>query len=170
MSFGGRGGIISPRAKELAVFLFFGGLAALANLLVGWQLYGRGFFPGLPYWCATAIAATCGLLVNFGLNYSFNFKFRDRSAFRQFLSFCVVSLVGVAITSALSNTILALLNSWHGASFDLAGMKVRSDLAAHVCAVGLTVLYSFPAHRCFSFNVGIRAQARRLYAQFSGKP
>lgn len=170
MSFGGRGGSISPRAKELAVFLFFGGVAALANLLVGWQLYGREFFPGLPYWCATAVAATCGLLVNFGLNYCFNFKFRDRSAFRQFLSFCAVSLIGVAITSALSNTILALLTAWGGATFRLAGVKVRSDLAAHACAVGLTVLYSFPAHRCLSFNVGIRAQARRLYAQLSEKP
>jgi hypothetical protein len=48
-------------------------------------------------------------------------------------------------------------------------MKVRSDLAAHARAVGLTVLYSFPAHRCVSFNIGIRAQARRLYAQLSEK-
>jgi putative flippase GtrA len=169
MSFGERGGSISPRAKELTVFLFFGGLAALANLLVGWQLYGKGFFPGLPYWCATAIAAVCGLLVNFGLNYSFNFKFRDRPAFRQFSTFCIVSLVGVAITSALSRSILALFTAWGGPTFLLAGMNVRSDLAAHACAVGLTVLYSFPAHKCLSFNIGIRAQARRLYAQLSEK-
>jgi putative flippase GtrA len=169
MSFGRRGGNISPRAKELGVFLFFGGLAALANLLVGWQLYGRGFFPALPYWCATAIAAACGLLVNFSLNYSLNFKFRERSALRQFSTFCVVSLVGVAITSALSNTIFALLTVWRGPTFHLAHTNIRSDLAAHVCAVGLTVLYSFPAHRCVSFNVGIRAQARRLYVQLSEK-
>jgi putative flippase GtrA len=169
MSFGERGGTIAPRAKELAVFLVCGGLAALAHLLMGWQLYGTGFFPGLPYWCATAIAASCGLLVNFGLNYSSNFKFRERSALRQFSTFCVVSLVGVAITSALSNTILALVTARRGPIFHLAYMKVRSDLAAHARAVGLTVLYSFPAHRCVSFNIGIRAQARRLYAQLSEK-
>jgi len=167
MSLDERGGNFSPRAKELGVFLVFGGLAALANLLVGWQLYGTGLFPMLPYWCATAIAGTCGLLVNFGLNYAFNFKFRDRSAFQQFSTFCVVSLVGVAITSALSASILSLLTAWAGPRFDLGGVTIRSDLAAHVCAVGLTVLYSFPAHKCMSFNVGIRAQARQLYAQLS---
>ncbi|HVW72450.1 MAG TPA: GtrA family protein [Rhizomicrobium sp.] len=164
------GGRISARVKELGVFLFFGGLAALANVLTGWQLYGEGLFPRLPYWCATAIAAACGLLVNFGLNYSFNFRFRDRSAFQQFTTFCVVSLVGVAITSALSDIILSLFTSWTGAGFELGGMKVRSDLAAHVCAVGLTVLYSFPAHKCMSFNAGIRVQARHLCAQLSGRP
>lgn len=169
MSLGERDGRCSPRAKELAFFLAFGGLAAVANLFVGWELYGEGRFPALPYWCATAIAAACGLLVNFGLNYSFNFKFRERSALRQFSTFCIVSLVGVAITSALSNTILALLIAWRGPVFHLANADVRSDLAAHICAVGLTVLYSFPAHRCVSFNIGIRAQARRLYAQLLEK-
>jgi hypothetical protein len=49
-------------------------------------------------------------------------------------------------------------------------VNVRADLAAHVSAVGLTVLYSFPAHKCVSFNIGIRAQARQLYAQLSGRP
>ena len=165
MSLDERGGRFSPRAKELGVFLVFGGVAALANLLVGWQLYGSGRFPGLPYWCAVAIAAACGLLVNFALNYVFNFKFRDRSAFQQFSTFCVVSLVGVAITSALSDNTLSLLNSWVGPQFHLGGVKIRSDLAAHACAVGLTVLYSFPAHKCVSFNIGIRAHARQLYAQ-----
>lgn len=159
----------SSHAKELAIFLLFGGMAALANLLVGWQLYGRGLFPALPYWCATGIAAASGLLVNFGLNYAFNFKFRDRSAFEQFSTFCVVALVGVAITSALSHTILALLVLWVGAAFHLGPFAVRSTFAAHVAAVGLTVLYSFPAHKCMSFNVGIRARLRHMFAQFPEK-
>jgi putative flippase GtrA len=154
-------------AKELAVFLVFGGLAALTNLLVGWQLYGRGLFPALPYWCATAMAATSGLLVNFGLNYAFNFKFRGRSALRQFATFCVVALVGVAITSALSNGILMLLNALAGPRIGLGGFTVKSTFAAHFAAVGLTVLYSFPAHKLMSFNVGIRAQFQNVFTQIS---
>src|SRR5437868_10747942 len=106
MGLGEREGKNALLVRELAAFLLFGGLAALANLLVGWQLYGRGLFPALPYWCATALAAASGLLVNFGLNYAFNFKFRDRSALQQFSTFAVVSLIGVAITSALSYGIL----------------------------------------------------------------
>jgi len=149
-------------AKELAIFLLFGGLAALTNLLVGWQLYGKGLFPALPYWCATAIAATSGLLVNFGLNYALNFNFRGRSALQQFLTFCVVALVGVAITGALSNAILLLLKALTGPLMHLGGFAVKSTFAAHFAAVGLTVLYSYPAHKLVSFNVGIRAQFQQI--------
>jgi len=167
MSLSERSGQPALRAKELAVFLLLGGLAAATNLLVGWQLYARGFFPHLPYWCATAIAATSGLFVNFGLNYAFNFKYRDRSALQQFSTFCIVSLIGVGITSALSNGILSILNTYAGPAFHLGGVAVRSVFAAHFGAVGLTVLYSFPAHKCMSFNMGIRAQLQHVYAQIS---
>lgn len=159
----------TSHVKELAMFLLFGGVAALVNLLVGWQLYGEGRFPALPYWCATAIAAASGLLVNFGLNYLFNFKFRGRPAFQQFATFCVVALIGVAITSALSQTILTLLTMFLGPVFHLGPVALRSAFAAHVAAVGLTVLYSFPAHKCASFNIGIRAQFRNMFAQLSEK-
>jgi putative flippase GtrA len=151
----------------LAAFLLFGGIAALANLLVGWQLYGRGLFPALPYWCATGLAATCGLVVNFGLNYAFNFKFRGRSAFRQFSTFCVVALIGVAITSAMSSGLLSLLNDWVGPALRLGSFHVTSTFAAHFTAVGLTVLYSFPAHKCLSFNNGIRAQLQHVYTSIT---
>ena len=167
MGLEGREGKNALLFRELAAFLLFGGLAAVTNLLVGWQLYGRGLFPALPYWCATGIAATCGLVVNFGLNYAFNFKFRGRSAFRQFSTFCVVALVGVAITSALSSGLLSLLAAWSGPQLRLGSLHVTSAFAAHFAAVGLTVLYSFPAHKCLSFNNGIRARFHHVFAQIS---
>ena len=153
--------------KELAAFLFFGGMAAAVNLLVGWQLYGRGLFPALPYWCATGLAAFSGLLVNFGLNYAFNFKFRGRSAWQQFVTFSIVASLGVALTSGLSFGLLSLLNAWIGPAIHLGRFHLESAFAAHFTAVGLTVLYSFPAHKCMSFNVGIRAQVQQVYAQVS---
>jgi len=167
MGLGEREGKNALLVRELAAFLLFGGLAAAANLAVGWQLYGRGLFPALPYWCATGIAATCGLVVNFVLNYLFNFKFRGRSAFRQFATFCVVALVGVAITSALSSGLLSLLNAWAGPVLRLWSFHVTSAFAAHFSAVGLTVLYSFPAHKWLSFNSGIRARLRHVHASIS---
>jgi putative flippase GtrA len=159
-----RGNPVS-RPKQLATFLLFGGLAALVNLLAGWQLYGTGLFPDLPYWAATATAAALGLVVNFGLNYTFNFKFRDRSAWAQFSTFCIVSLLGIVITSALSQGLLSVITLCAGTAFHLGTLEVRSTLAAHVGAVGLTVLYSFPAHKFLSFNTGIRAQFRQACAQ-----
>jgi len=152
----------SPRAKEFAAFLLFGGAAAAVNLAVGWQLYGRGLYPDLPYWCATAIAAASGLVVNFALNHFFNFKFRDRSTFEQFGTFCIASLVGIGITSALSSGMLLL--------FTASGIAwVKPALLAHVCAVGLTVLYSYPAHRAVSFNMGIGARLRLVHAQLAAR-
>lgn len=169
MERGKRQQIDARPAKQLAAFLLFGGLAALTNLIVGWQLYGRGLFPALPYWCATAAAATSGLLVNFALNYLFNFKFRGRSALRQFSTFCIVALVGVAITSALSSGILSVLNGSAGPVLYLGGLQTTSAFAAHFAAVGLTVLYSFPAHKYMSFNAGIRAQVHQVYTQIAGR-
>jgi putative flippase GtrA len=169
MELGEREGRAALSARQLAVFLLFGGLAAAANLVVGWQLYGRELFPALPYWCATAIAATSGLFVNFGLNYFFNFKFRGRSALQQFSTFCIVALVGVAVTSALSSGLLSLLHTLTGPILRLGSLEVTSVFAAHFAAVGLTVLYSFPAHKCMSFNVGIRAQFQQVYMQIAGR-
>lgn len=167
MGLGEQAGKSALRARQLAAFLLFGGLAALANLTVGWQLYGRGLFPALPYWCATAIAGASGLLVNFTLNYVFNFKFRGRSALEQLSTFCIVALVGVAITSALSSAILALLHASIGAILSLGHLTLTSTFAAHFAAVGLTVLYSFPAHKYMSFNIGIRAQFQHVCAQIA---
>jgi putative flippase GtrA len=155
-----------PGAPSLALFLVFGGIGALANLAAGWLLYGMRPIPGLPYWLATSTAATAGLVVNFALNYSFNFRFRRRSALRQFCTFCAVAGVGVVLTGALSTVLLGLLRGPAGHDLVLGALTLRPDLAAHAGAVGLVVLYSFPAHKAVSFNVGIRARLRQLHVLF----
>ena len=146
------------RAAQLILFLVFGGIAALVNLLVAWGLYGAGLMPGLPYWCATAAGAASGLVVNFGLNHAFNFKFRDRSAFRQFATFCIVSFGGVVLTSALSAGLYALWTEQVGHALHVEGLAFDAKFIANAAAVGLVVLYSFPAHKGLSFNAGIRAR------------
>jgi putative flippase GtrA len=158
-----------PRgAQSLGLFLVFGGVGALANLLAGWLLYGVRPIPGLPYWLATSTAATAGLVVNFALNYSFNFRYRRRSALEQFCTFCAVAGVGVVLTGGLSTMLLGLLRSPAGHDLVLGALTLRPDLAAHAGAVGLVVLYSFPAHKAVSFNVGIRARLSQLHALLRG--
>jgi len=156
------------RTPDLFRFLAFGGTAALANLLAGWLLYGAQLVPGLPYWCATATAAAIGLVVNFALNYSYNFTFRERPALHQFQTFCAIAAVGILLTSAISAGLKAVFEDWLGPSLALAGLTIRADFAAHFMAVGLVALYSFPAHKAISFNVGIRARLRQLRASFGG--
>lgn len=144
------------------MFLLFGGTAALANLSAGWAFYGSGLFPTLPYWCATGMAATIGLMVNFFLNALLNFKFHDRSILQQFYTFFVISLFGVLLTSYLSNVFFNLYLSHLGAILYIGDMKVAPKFIADIAAVGLVVLYSFPAHKLVSFNVGISARLLQL--------
>ena len=157
----------SPGARQFAFFLLFGGSAALANLLVGWLLYGTGLSPALPYWSATGIAAAAGLVINFALNYAFNFRFRQRSALRQFATFCAVALVGVALTSALSDMVLALLAPAASGLRD-GGQPVALKFVAHVVAVALVAVYSFFGHKYLSFNIGIYARLNQLRLLLAG--
>lgn len=145
--------------RDLANYVVFGGIAAAANLTIGWLLYQEFPALALPYWLATSIGAACGLLVNFLLNHAY-FGFNGRSALRQFGTFVIVSGIGVALTGALSQALLGpshLVLDHHP-----AGIHVAPKFAAHVGAVGLVVLYSFPAHRFISFNVGFCARMRQL--------
>ncbi|HEY0911768.1 MAG TPA: GtrA family protein, partial [Bradyrhizobium sp.] len=143
-------------------FLLFGGTAALASLVVGVLLYGSGLFPGLPYWCATVTAAGCGTIVNFTLNYSLNFRFRGRSALSQFWTFCVVSGGGIILTGLISTGFLNVFESNFGTAFHLFHMNIPTDFAAQAIAIALVTFYSFPAHKFFSFSVGIRARLQHL--------
>jgi putative flippase GtrA len=146
--------------RQFATFLAFGGIAAIVNLSTGWLLYGIRPFPYLPYWCATLAAAWMGLFVNFSLNYRFTFKFRDRSAFKQFITFSVVSSFGTLLTGCLSTGLLFLLEYLDKNELQIITLRIRPEFAAHFMAVALVVLYSFPAHRAISFNVGLISRVR----------
>jgi hypothetical protein len=41
-------------------------------------------------------------------------------------------------------------------------------LISHVIAVGMVAIYSFPAHKYFSFNIGIYARLHRFRFLVSG--
>lgn len=148
--------------RELLLYLLLGGLAAIASLIVGWALYEEALFPGLPYWGATTAGAAIGLVVNFVLNYFFNFKFRKRTVFQQFWTFCVISGFGIILTSFLSESLLFILKYNIGDNINLGYATFSVKFVANFVAVGLVVIYSFPAHRLVSFNIGIGARLRQL--------
>jgi len=155
--------------RRFATFVLFGGLAAVVNLAVGWVLYTiPPFAHHLPYWLGVGIGAASGLLVNFGLNYAYNFRYFDRSALAQLRTFTVVAIIGVVLTALLAQgavSIAALFGIED--EHTVAGHTIDVELAAHVLAVGLVTFYSFAAHSAFSFNVGIR---RRLSGLLDRKP
>jgi putative flippase GtrA len=149
---------------KFARFLVFGGMAAVVNLTVGELLYSRPSLMALiPYWLAVAFGAASGLVVNFSLNYIYNFRYFKRSAAAQFRTFVVVALVGVALTALIADIALRLAY-WFGmgSHLTLGPMTVSSTFVAHFIAVGLVTFYSFAAHSAFSFNEGLRFGLRRI--------
>lgn len=153
-------------SRRFATFVVFGGLAALVNIGVGKTLYSvPAIAAAVPYWLAVAIGSACGLLVNFGLNYTFNFGFQGRSAGAQLRTFIVVAVGGVVLTALIASGLVALAG-WIGVSSPLriAGVALETGFIAHVMATGLVTFYSFAAHSAFSFNVGLRTRLMRLFS------
>jgi len=148
---------------RFARFLVFGGLAAVVNLVVGKLIYSTpGLMAHLPYWLAVAIGATSGLIVNFALNYAYNFRYFGRSAIAQFRTFVIVALGGVGLTALLAEAGVRLAGLTGIGSLVAAGpLSVSTEFASHVIAVGLVTFYSFACHSAFSFNDGLRSGFRK---------
>jgi putative flippase GtrA len=154
-------------SRRFATFIVFGGMAALVNIGVGKTLYSVPSLAAVvPYWLAVAIGAASGLLVNFGLNYSFNFSFQGRSAGAQLRTFIVVAVGGVALMSLIAYSLVGLAD-WIGLASPVrvAGIALQVGFIAHVMATGLVTFYSFAAHSAFSFNVGLRTRLMRLFSR-----
>ncbi len=148
---------------RFARFVLFGGTAALVNLAVGRVLYTLPVFVALlPYWLAVALGSGAGLIVNFGLNYVYNFRYLGRSAVAQFRTFTAVALVGVGLTALIAQAALGIAG-WlgFGGRLTAGGVGVDTAFVAHVFAVGAVTFYSFAGHSLFSFNAGLRAGLRR---------
>ena len=152
-------------SRQFLTFLFFGGTAALVNLACGKALYRDGLHTLLPYWLAVIVAASAGLLVNFSLNYYFNFRYRGRSAVAQLRTFCVVAIVGILLTSLIS---VAIKAAFSGPTLTIVGLgTVSTAFASHFISVGLVTFYSYAAHRYFTFNVGVRQRLREIFGHSS---
>ncbi|QQS12753.1 MAG: GtrA family protein [Rhodospirillales bacterium] len=155
-------------SRRFATFLVFGGLAAVVNLAVGRLLYGTsgGAAGMLPYWLAVGIGSAAGLLVNFGLNYAYNFRYGGRTAGAQLRTFIVVAAGGVALTAVIAQAARGTFAALgYDRALDIAGVPVDPAFAAHVVATGLVTFYSFAAHSAFSFNAGLRSAVARALAR-----
>jgi putative flippase GtrA len=144
-------------SRRFATFVVFGGLAALVNLIVGRTLYTVPHLAEVvPYWLAVGIGTSAGMVVNFALNYTLNFKYFERSVLAQFRTFVVVSIGGIVLTTAVAQGAKWLLRGLGLDSFSLGSFEIDAGLSAHVLAIGIVMFYSFSAHSAFSFNVGLR--------------
>ncbi len=145
---------------QLPRFLLLSGLAAAANLVLGYLLYeGLGLKHGWQYGFSVAVAFLAGMAVSFTLNRRFTFEPSRRSASAEMGTFFIVSMGGLLLTVALAYLfrigILPRLLALQGVSVYVpAGLSV--EMLSHVLAVGLVTVYSFSCHKLFSFGKGFR--------------
>ncbi|MBQ6657045.1 MAG: GtrA family protein [Ottowia sp.] len=153
-------------SRQFARFLLFGGISALVTIACGYVLYSTG---ALPYTLAVFVGAVSSIIVNFLLNYWFNFNYRGRKALSQFNTFFAVAGMGTLLTAGLAKLFLSALHALDRYAFGIGNHAISSEFVAQVLAVGLVTLYSYAAHKYLSFNEGICAAFRRIYVLMTKK-
>lgn len=142
--------------RQFLTYLVFGGIAAIVNLLCGYLLYT---YTSLPYIGAVFCAASSGLLINFLLNYFFNFIYRGRPMLNQLATFTCIAMVGTLLTALIAGLFLFLFEKL---DIKIDFMFVTPKFIAQFIAVGLVTLYSFIGHKYLSFNEGILHRCKRF--------
>jgi putative flippase GtrA len=140
--------------EQIAKFVFSGGVAAVANIGVGYGarqvLHGDFAYP------ASVLAGfAVGTVVSFVLNRTITFAATGGRASRQLVRFALAAVVGAGIAAALATGMLFVLR------LGLGGVVTDSLLAtgAHVAAVGITTVYNFLAMKYFALRVDARPGA-----------
>jgi len=109
---------------------------------------------------AIVFGAAAGLTVNFLLSRRFVFRPDGRSLREQFITFLAVSISTTAFRIVVAYGLVALLALPAFAFLLTLPVSSPAERLAHLGAVGLVTIYSFLAHRHFSFAGGFRNRFR----------
>lgn len=131
------------RDRRFYFYLLIGGSAALVNIGSRYLLSERA---AVPFAASLAIAYTLGLLWNFGFNKFLNYRSHKKEMHIQLARFFMVAVGGLLLTLLLSEILYLLLS--------LRLDQEMAELAGHVMAVGLVMLYSFAMHTKYTFREG----------------
>jgi putative flippase GtrA len=134
--------------EQIAKFVFSGGVAAVANIGVGYgaRLVLHG---DLAYPASVLAGFAVGTVVSFVLNRTITFAATGGRASQQLVRFVLAAVLGAGIAAALATGMLYVLRR------ALGGVFADTILAtgAHVAAVGITTVYNFLAMKYFALRV-----------------
>jgi putative flippase GtrA len=124
---------------QLGRFLFFGGLAALVNILSRIMLNVV-----VSYEVAIIVAYVCGMTIAYLLNKLFVFTPSGRSVHVEYCRFTVVNLFAVGQVWLVSVGLALYVFPWMGITW-------HQETVAHVIGVSIPMVTSYFGHRHFSF-------------------
>lgn len=136
-------------SKQLILYYIFSGSAAFVNIAAR-VVFSKYF--NIGFYLAVILAYMVGMFVNFILNKKFNFPKGPRKSYQEFRSFVLVASLGMVLTTGLSIIFLVIFNK---ISFLFVNGHINETIS-HITAVGIVSLYSFFAHKFFSFKQGVR--------------
>lgn len=134
--------IHTDEGTRLLRFLAVGAVGTLVDfsLLTGLKLLG------LPTFLANSLSFSAGVCNNFFLNRHWTFADHLQSTWgKQFLQFCLVSLVGLFI----NNIIVISLEDPLGT---FIGLPQMGYLPAKIIATGIVVFWNYIANRTWTFR------------------
>ena len=139
--------------KQFILFFLIAGIAALINIIL------RFIFSNvlnLNFNLAVTIAYLLGMLFNYYTNKKYNFRSSKRQITYEVYTFFVVSIIGLILVNIFSKIFLYLLTN---------GAINQKYIAtySHIIAVGLVGVYSFFAHKYFTFRSGIIKGIKKIY-------
>ncbi|WP_086469762.1 GtrA family protein [Devosia lucknowensis] len=114
--------------------------------------------PSIALACAMCVGAAGGMSVNFFLSRRFVFASDGRRPHQQFLTFFAVSLSTAMLRLAIAYGLVSLLSLALFAPLLILPVSLPAERLAHLGAVGIVTIYSFLAHRHFSFAGGFRSR------------
>ena len=128
-------------ARQFAIFVFCGGLAACANLGSRWL-----FSHWLPYATAIVLAYLVGMLTGYLLFKFFVFaSAHSHRVLRETLWYALVNALALAQTLLIS----LLLARW---LFPKMGMSFHAEDIAHLFGVAVPVFTSYLGHKYLTFK------------------
>lgn len=145
--------------RQFSIYFVFSGFAALVN--IGSRFVFSTVFL-FPFPVSVTVAYCLGMVANYLLNRNFNFPKGPRGVIHEIRTFFIVAIFGLFLTNGLALLFKALFDYLVGNMLNLKGI----EMAAHITAVGLTAIYSFFAHKHFTYRQGIRQEIRVLFHKF----
>lgn len=125
-----------PEVKLFSGYVIFAGIATFVDLGL---LYILTTFIGFHYLISGVVSYTCGMITNYSLNKTFNFKNKSKKIAQQFGLFAFVALIGLG----LNQLILWLLVEF----VDLFYMYAK------LISIVIVMLWSFYGHKKLTFGV-----------------
>lgn len=125
-----------PEVKLLSGYVIFAGIATLVDL--GF-LYFLTTFIGIHYLISGAISYTCGMITNYSLNKTFNFKNKSKKIVRQFGLFVFVALIGLGFNQLILWLLVEFANLFY--------------MYAKLISIVIVMLWSFYGHKKLTFGV-----------------